>query len=107
MFSCISTEDILCDQDPDINYKAYSNVEISRVSCDVRWSALIYFNDQLEHLFITLYIAALHTKNITPVPYILMLVEIVFGRRVEWKLYKRNIIHVIQFLPMQQDGVKG
>ena len=35
MFSYISTEDILCDQDPNISYKAYSNVEISRVSCDL------------------------------------------------------------------------
>lgn len=88
MFSCISTEDILCDQDPDISYKAYSNVEISRVSCDLRWSAVMYFNDQLEHLFITFYITALRTKNITPVLYILLQVEIVFRLLVEWKLYK-------------------
>jgi hypothetical protein len=98
MFSCISTEDILCDQDPDISYKAYSNVEISRVSCDLRCSAVIYLNDQLEHLFTTFYITALRTKNITPVPYILMIVQILLGTPVEWKLYKSDIIHVIQFL---------
>jgi hypothetical protein len=98
MFSYISTEDILCDRDHDITYTAYSNVEISRVSCDLTCSAVMYFNDQLEHLFITFYITALNTKNVTPVPYILMLVEILFGTPVEWKWYKRDIIHVIQFL---------
>jgi hypothetical protein len=98
MFSRISTEDILCDQDPDTSYKAYSNVEISRVSCDLRWSAVMYFNDQPEHLFITFHITALRTKNITSVPYILMLAEIVFGSLVEWKLYKIYITHVIHFL---------
>ena len=67
MFSCISTEDILCDQDPDISYKVYNNAEISRVSCDLRCSAVIYLNDQLEHIFITFYITALRTKNVTPV----------------------------------------
>jgi len=49
----------------------------------------MYFNDQLEHYV---------QKIITPVPYILMLVEIVLGSVVEWKLYIRNVIHVIQFL---------
>jgi hypothetical protein len=67
MFSCISTEDILYEQDPDISYKAYNNVEISRITCDLRCSSVMYLNDQLEHIFITFYITALRTKNITPV----------------------------------------
>jgi hypothetical protein len=83
MFSCISTEDKLCDQDPNVSYKAYSNVEISRVSCDLRCSAVMYLNDRPKHLFITFYITALRTKNITPVPYILMLIEILFETPVE------------------------
>ena len=58
----------------------------------------MYLNDRLEHLFITFYITALHTKNITSVSYILMLVEILFRTPVEWKLFKCNIIDVIQFL---------
>jgi hypothetical protein len=64
MFSWISTEDILRDQDPDVSYKTYSNVGISRVSCDLKISTVIYLNDHLEHLFMTFYISALPKKNL-------------------------------------------
>ena len=64
MFSCISTEDILCDPDPDVSYKAYSNVEIFRDYCDFRRSAVMYLNDQLEHIFIAFNITALRPKKI-------------------------------------------
>jgi hypothetical protein len=65
MFSCISTEDILCDKDSDISYKAYSIVEFYGISCDVRCFSVMKLNDQVEYLLITLDITALHKNYCT------------------------------------------